>query len=447
METSNFSVFLKRLTNIRKDIDIATAGASIRKNIYFRGPNVWILAFSIVVASVGLNINATAVIIGAMLISPLMGPIFGIGLGLGVNDTRLIQAGLKNLFVMVFISILASSIYFMISPLKLANPTELLARTNPSIYDVIIALFGGAAGMLEQSRKEKGTVISGVAIATALMPPLCTAGYGLATGGMMYFLGAIYLFCINAIFIILATYIMVKYLGFESLKYQDEQKGKRVKTIITIVVILVAVPSIWSATIMIRDNKFTQNVQSFIKENRTVGNKYIYDYQAEAHKGGKVTLYFTGGVLTEQEKELIASSASKYGIKENQLDYKEHSLGDQENDSSEKLLQSIYERADSELNKQEAKIKVLETELARLKAEEIPYSQLAREVSSQYQEINDIYIASGQEIPKDSLNGRKRIMLVVSSSQPMDSYKTGALEKWMKVRLNNPDVVVINNVK
>lgn len=447
IEASNFSSIFQRLTNIRKDIDITAAGAAIRKNIYFKGPNVWILAFSIVVASVGLNINATAVIIGAMLISPLMGPIFGIGLGLGVNDTLLINDGLKNLFVMVFISILASFIYFMITPLKLANPTELLARTNPSIYDVIIALFGGAAGMLEQSRKEKGTVISGVAIATALMPPLCTAGYGLASGSMTYFAGAIYLFFINAIFIILATYIMVKYLGFESLKYQDEARGKRVKTAITIVVILVAVPSIWSATIMIRDNKFSQNVQSFIKENRTVGNKYIYDYQAEPHKGGKITLFFTGGALTAQEKEMLANSALKYGIREEQLGYKEHSLGDTENDSSEKLLQSIYERTDSELNRQEAKIKVLEAELARFKADEIPYNQLAREVNSQYPEINDIYIASGQVIHRDSLKGKAKIMMVVSTSEAMSLEKTEAMEKWMKVRLNNPDVVVINNVK
>lgn len=270
MEKSDFSSFIRGLTNIRKDIDKSAADASIRKNIYFRGPNVWILAFSIIVASVGLNVNSTAVIIGAMLISPLMGPIFGIGLGLGVNDTLLIKGGLKNLLVMVFISVLASCLYFLITPLKLANPTELLARTNPSIYDVIIALFGGAAGMLELCRKEKGTVLSGVAIATALMPPLCTAGYGIASGHLSYFLGAIYLFFINGIFIILATYIMVKYLEFDEIQFANETTGKRVKHFITLVVILVAVPSIWSATIMIRDNRFSQNVSSFIKENRTI---------------------------------------------------------------------------------------------------------------------------------------------------------------------------------
>ena len=201
---------IKAITNISDHIDTDAATRSIRSNMAFRGPNVWILAFSIIIASVGLNVNSTAVIIGAMLISPLMGPIIGIGLGLGVNDTKLIRVGLKNLLVMVGISLMASFLYFLMTPLKLANPTELLSRTNPTIYDVIIALFGGAAGLLEISRKEKGTVLSGVAIATALMPPLCTAGYGLASGNISYFFGALMLFIINGVFIIIATYLMSK---------------------------------------------------------------------------------------------------------------------------------------------------------------------------------------------------------------------------------------------
>ena len=174
------ALYFKQLANIKDAIDTQAAARNIRQNIYFRGPNVWILAFSIVIASVGLNVNSTAVIIGAMLISPLMGPILGIGLGLGINDTELLKEGFRHLLVMVTISLIASFLFFFLSPLKLANPTELLARTTPTFYDVLIAFFGGCAGMLENSRKEKGTVLSGVAIATALMPPLCTAGYGLA---------------------------------------------------------------------------------------------------------------------------------------------------------------------------------------------------------------------------------------------------------------------------
>ena len=444
MERFNFGTFISELTNIRKDIDMTAASASIRKNIFFRGPNVWILAFSIIVASVGLNVNSIAVIIGAMLISPLMGPIFGIGLGLGVNDPLLIKNGFKNLLIMVFISILASTLYFLITPLRLANPTELLARTTPSIYDVMIALFGGAAGILELCRKEKGTVRSGVAIATALMPPLCTAGYGIASGNFQYFIGAIYLFFINGIFIILATYIMVKYLGFDEVKFQDEARGTKVKRIISVVVILVAVPSIWSATIMIRDNKFAQNVAAFVKENKTIGNNYIYDYQSETHKGGKINLFITGGTLSENEKEYLAASAAKYGIKESQLVFNEHSLGNVKDGASEKIVQTIYERADTEIRRQEDRIRTLESELASARQKEIPYAQISKEVVSQYPEIQDLYIANGQEIQKDSLSGRNRILVVANTTEPMERKRIESLEQWLKIRLNDNTVVVMN---
>ncbi|MDD2294112.1 MAG: DUF389 domain-containing protein, partial [Bacteroidales bacterium] len=193
------------IVNVSNYIDIENASDSIKKNIEFRGPNFWVLTFAIIIASVGLNVNSIPVIIGAMLISPLMGPIIGLGLGLGTNDTTLLKHSLSNLGIMVLISIAASSLYFLLSPLEMENPTELLARTNPTIYDVMIALFGGFAGIFEISRKDKGTVFSGVAIATALMPPLCTIGYGIAILNVQYIFGALYLFFINSVFIALAT--------------------------------------------------------------------------------------------------------------------------------------------------------------------------------------------------------------------------------------------------
>ena len=186
-----------RYLYIRDDVDTIGAAERIKSSIWFHGPNAWILAFSIIIASVGLNVNSTAVIIGAMLISPLMGPIIGVGLSLGTNDTDLLKASFKNLLVMVLISLLASTLFFIVSPLSLVNPTELEARTSPTIYDVLIALFGGLAGILENSRKERGTVLSGVAIATALMPPLCTVGYGIAHLEPRFIFGAFYLFIIN----------------------------------------------------------------------------------------------------------------------------------------------------------------------------------------------------------------------------------------------------------
>mgnify|MGYP003289058317 FL=1 len=197
---------VKSTLNLNDYIDTSLAEKSIRSNIYFRGPNAWILVIAMVIASIGLNVNSIPVIIGAMLISPLMGPIFGVGLGLGTNDFELVKASVKNLLIMVSISLIASLLYFLLTPLNLSNPSELLARTNPTIYDVAIALFGGFAGILEQCRKEKGTVFAGVAIATALMPPLCTTGFGLATGNWTYAAGAFYLYLINTIFISFTKY-------------------------------------------------------------------------------------------------------------------------------------------------------------------------------------------------------------------------------------------------
>ena len=278
----NIKSQLRMITSLSEHVDTAAAEKNIRASIYFRGPNVWILFFSIIIASVGLNVNSIPVIIGAMLISPLLGPVFGIGLGLGINDTGLLKSSLKNVLVMMGISLVASFLYFLITPLNLSNPTELLARTNPTMYDVLIALFGGFAGIFELSRKEKGTVFSGVAIATALMPPLCTAGFGLAKGNLGYFAGALYLFTINCIFIILATYITVKYMKFEQFEYKDAKAGKRARRLITIITVIVVVPSIWSAILMIRENTFNENVAEFVNANKNLYNGYIMDFIEEA---------------------------------------------------------------------------------------------------------------------------------------------------------------------
>src|SRR6476660_501324 len=187
---------------------------NVVSNISFRGSNLWILACAIVVASVGLNVNSTAVIIGAMLISPLMGPIVGAGFALGIFDFALLRKSLKNLLIATVVSLTVSTIYFYLSPFK-ETQTELLARTSPNIYDILIAFFGGLVGVIAITRVEKGNPIPGVAIATALMPPLCTAGYGLAIFNLKFFFGALYLYAINCVFICIATFIIVKYLKYQ----------------------------------------------------------------------------------------------------------------------------------------------------------------------------------------------------------------------------------------
>lgn len=437
---------IRGIANISNHIDTDAAAKSIRSNISFRGPNVWILAFSIIIASVGLNVNSTAVIIGAMLISPLMGPIIGIGLGFGVNDTSLIKGGLKNLLVMVAISLMASFLYFLLTPLKLANPTELLSRTNPTIYDVIIALFGGAAGILEICRKEKGTVLSGVAIATALMPPLCTAGYGLASFNMKYFLGAIMLFIINGVFIILATYVMSKVLGFNEVEFADQKHAKRTRTLISVVIIAVMVPSVWSAVTMIRSNTFTQNASAFVSENRVLGSGYIYDYDVDPRKGGSLTLYIAGSELEAADRERLLASAAKYGISQDRVLFHSYNIKP-EDYASEKIVKDIYERTDIEIGRRDARILELEQEVSAYRSQQIPFLQISREIAAQYPQIRDMSISRGAEVSVDSLSQTECVMVVARTEKPLGEDVVKQLEEWLEVRLDEPVVRVMNTAR
>ena len=351
--------------NIYDHIDTEDAAQRIKNGIWFRGPNVWILAFSIVIASAGLNVNSTAVIIGAMLISPLMGPIIGLGLALGTNDLDLLKLAAKNLLVMVVISLVASTLFFLLSPLELINPTELAARTRPTIYDVLIALFGGLAGILENSRKERGTVIAGVAIATALMPPLCTAGYGLSCFRFQFFFGAMYLFIINTVFITLATYVMVKYLRFKTASGLDPVVVKRRNNTITAIIAVVVIPSIISAIGMIRDNNFERKVDAFVQENRLVSRSYIYDYRIYSDHGRKVEISLTGEPMSYDAQAAFFASARAHKIKDSQIVIKEHSLGMTEMEMND-LVRDIYEKTDREMAEKEAQLDHLQARLDSL---------------------------------------------------------------------------------
>lgn len=448
----SLTTLLKETVNVSKHIDTKAAAKYIKGNMVFKGPNVWILAISVVIASIGLNLNSIPVIIGAMLISPLMGPIYATGLALGTNDTELLKGALKNFIIMVSIALVASVVYFLLTPLNLVNPTEIQARTNPTIYDVMIALAGGLIGIFEVCRKDnpRGTVLSGVAIATALMPPLCTAGYGLANGDFSSFFGAMFLFCINFVFIALATYIMVKYFGFEEASFADEKKAKRTKTVITTVVLLIVVPSIWSAANMIRYTNFENKVNQFVNANKTIDNVYIYDIHLEDKNGGFVTVHVTGGALKAETKEAMLSSALSYGIAENQIAIKEHVIGSEDTDNSEKIMKGIYDRTDAEINRKEKQIRELEAQISAMRASEIPYVQIAKEVKAQYPDITALSLSEGAEVGADSLGAQKHIVAIASSKKTLSAEQIDKLSSWLKIRLNDTTVVVINqrsNVK
>lgn len=436
--------YLSDIVSLNNHIDTDKASQYIRSNIDIKGPNAYILAFAIVVASVGLNINSIPVIIGAMLISPLMGPIFGIGYGLGTNDTSFLKTAFKNLVIMVVISIVASGLFFLISPLELENPTELLARTNPTIYDVLIALFGGFAGIVEISRRDKGTVISGVAIATALMPPLCTAGFGLASGNLKYFAGAMYLFFINSIFIAIATFLTVKYLKFPMATFTDPAKKKRVSRWVAALTIIIVIPSVYSAIIMIRENNFNQTVKEFIAKNKELTNSYIYDYATYTHsKPPKLELYIAGEALSQQDLNALYRSAHEFDLTDDQLIISQRAATDQKDMTDRVAIQSIYERSDEEIRKREEIISDMRKELHEYQSRELPYEQITNELIAQYPSLSDVTLTRGYSISTDSLGRSEEVIIILKAKKSISQENMEKLRKWLIVRLDFQNIKLL----
>ncbi|MDR3350571.1 MAG: DUF389 domain-containing protein [Prevotellaceae bacterium] len=441
--------FLKKvrtITNLTNHIDVMATIASIKQNVDFRGPNVWILAFAIIIASVGLNVNSIPVIIGAMLISPLMGPIMGVGMSVAINDSKLLQGSLKNLLVMVAISLLASFTYFFISPLHLGEPTELLARTRPTIFDVFIALFGGLAGIVESARKEKGTVLAGVAIATALMPPLCTAGYGLANAQWGYFIGAFYLFFINSFLIALATFLMARYMKFPVVKFNDPEKQRHVNRIIIIFSTITLIPSIVMAWMVIRENRFEYAVDNLVKEySSAFENTKFMDVEKAYHvmDSSELRISTIGQPLTLFQIERIKKRMQETGLGKTKLSVTQSLSFASDNTPATELLQSIYERSEAAVKSKEERIAQLEKELDKLKTDDIPYAQIARELVTTYPALQKITLSTGVQIDIASGKNVRQLIAVVEWHETPAAAELKQLENFLKVRLNESNVTVI----
>ena len=315
-----FSVFkfLKKLISIDNEVSPKKTIGSIISEIEFKGSSIWILICSIVIASIGLNNNSTAVIIGAMLISPLMGPIRGIGLALATNDFKILIKSLINFGVMVGVSLLASYLFFLITPLK-AETSELLLRTKPYVFDILIAFFGGLAGIIAAATSSKNaglTVIPGVAIATALMPPLCTVGYGMAVGNWEYFAGAFYLFSLNSVFICVATFLIIRFLKFPKVEFINPKTERKVKLYVIVVLLLIVIPSVLKFSDIIKESIFNQNANEFV--DRTI----LIDNQLELVKkefvyfddSSLITLHVGGFYVDEPTKKQWMNQMQNYDL-------------------------------------------------------------------------------------------------------------------------------------
>ena len=435
-------------THLKDDTDYEATVRYISGSVDFRGVNLWVLAFAIIVASVGLNVNSTAVIIGAMLISPIMGPISGIGLSVGILDEELLKRSLRNLFIMVIISLLTSTLYFLISPLSEAQ-SELMARTRPTIFDVFIAFFGGLAGIVATSRKSQPfTVISGVAIATALMPPLCTAGYGLATWQLRYFGGAFYLFFINSFFIALATFIMVRFLDFPLVRYMDDSRFKSVRRMIYAFAILVMIPSVVIAINLVRESAFNSQAIKFVNEIQQTPyfeNAQLIDHKREyTNKSQVITLRVIGKPLSNEDIAQIQSlMRTAYGLDHARLVVKQ-TEGMMDVTKQNQVIEDIIDKKDAVIERQDSTIVALRAELHKLTGSSENTVQLVKEIYSQHADIEQVAILSMDFYDTKTLE-HKAVPAVYlkwkDGKRHPDAEKR--LSDWLKVRLNVEEIRLI----
>ena len=405
---------------------------NITSAVSFRGSNIWILACAIIIASVGLNVNSTAVIIGAMLISPLMGPIVGAGFGLGMYDFELLKKSMKNLLIATLVSLATSTIYFYISPFKDAQ-SELLARTSPNIYDILIAFFGGLVGVIAVTRVEKGNPIPGVAIATALMPPLCTAGYALALGNYKFFFGALYLYSINCVFICIATFVIVKYLQYPIAKQLDTKHEKRVKYGITVLILSMIIPSTYFAYQLFIQKSYNSKTENFI-QNEFLKYDYpiIYKNIEYNQSPKKIELAFLTKKFTQIEILDLNKKLADYDLENTRLVIKQDTF------NLGKDIMNEINHSKNLVDQKDILINELQKQISQY---QFNNKQINKEVKILFPFINALTI--GNYNIDSKTNTTKIIPIVLfQSDKNIDTKNEEKLKSWLKVRLEKDSVEV-----
>ncbi len=418
---------------------------NILKGINFRGSNLWVLIFAIFIASLGLNVNSTAVIIGAMLISPLMGPIMGIGLGIGINDFELIKKAFRNLAIATLFGILTSTLYFLLSPLNEAR-SELLARTTPTIYDVLIAFFGGMAGIVASSTKFKGNVIPGVAIATALMPPLCTAGFGLASGNLTYFFGAFYLYMINSVFIAFATTLGVKLMHFSKKTFVDKNRQKKVQQIVYGILFLTLVPSVYITYNMIKTHIFETNAFRFITNEINYPNTFIVSKHIQPDS---ISVTLIGKDLSEDYIILLHQKMEQYNLKDCKLNIIQGLGKNQEEGKRDELnnlvLQDFYKK-----NQEQSKI--LKKEIIQLRTAINNYaiydslgSKIAPEIKILFPSVRNIALTKIIRTDVNNNNTDTLTVAILDYHNIPPEEETQRFHNWLCTRMNTTQLEIIQH--
>jgi len=417
----------------------AVIDETLRGGVEIKGPNLWILMFAIFVASIGLDVNSTAVIIGAMLISPLMGPIMGIGYGVGIYDFALIKRSLKYLLVATLISLVTSTVYFLVTPLS-GEHSELLARTTPTIWDVLIALFGGLAGMVGVTRRERSNVIPGVAIATALMPPLCTAGYGLANGNMSFFFGAFYLFSINCVFIAVSTVVITWILTPPHKRFVDNRIERRVKHLVVAVVMLTAVPSVYLAYRLVQEEVFGAKAQQFVKDEMALLRQTHVAGTNVTPSRKLIEVTLIGERVDDGKLKEIAARLTHRGLAGSELVV--HQIGDsrQQIDASSikaSIAGDLYQETKLELANRDNVIAQLQEKLQQQERDRSREADVAKELHAQYPQVTKVVLSSATQWDAVSGNAEEQEVTVVylASAKPLIAAERRTIERWLQARL------------
>lgn len=423
------------------------AEQSIREGVSFRGTNIVILIIAIFIASLGLNTNSTAVIIGAMLISPLMGPIIGIGLGVGIQDFDLIKRALRNLVMATGFSVLTSTLYFLISPVSEGH-SELLARTSPTIYDVLIGFFGGAAGIIAIGSKTKGNVIPGVAIATALMPPLCTVGYGIATWQPSYFFGAFYLFLINSIYIAFSTFIGVKLMHYHPAETDNQIRAHKIRRFIYTVALIAMLPSLYLTYNMLRQSRFEANASNFVtSECHFPATRVLASDATMKGKERTINITLIGKVLPTDSLSLALSSRLKFygleGAKINIIQGDNPDLSDLVNDNSQSV-RSIYEMAQASIADKQMTIDSLRNVIDENTLNDTIAGRLAPEINVLFPQIRELAVTRAVFGNMTNATLDTTHLALVSYSSPLNAAKRTELARFLEARLRLKSVSIID---
>jgi len=408
--------------------------ATMTRNVEFRGTNLWTLIFAIFIASIGLNTNSAAVIIGAMLISPLMGPIVGVGLGAGIFDFSLIRFSLKNLFIAVVISIATSALYFWITPIHTAQ-SELLARTSPTLWDALIAFFGGLAGIIAGSRKSISNAIPGVAIATALMPPLCTAGYGIGTGNFYYFAGAFYLFLINSVFISISTFLIVRFLKFKPKHFVDSATEKKVRFYIWTTALLTIIPSLYMAYRFVQEEIFKQNLEQYVSAEVDANDLYVINSKTDPTTKTATFLVY-GEHLNDSLIAGITSRKSFYGLGDADLRFQ--STLSKPTGSDKKVRSAESAQSLKLMMEKDARIKQLETRLADFTYRD---STLQREYEALFGPVKELGISKTIVYAND----QKMDTVLMVYIRPDKRINPAKVKSWLSARYHSANIRLVTD--